>query len=164
MYYHCWLTLPNGDIIDPHFKEYDELVRNRGLEPVKVYVPASKMIQELILTRLTTWMIQECEEYKYFDLIPIRYKHCAMNAFVLMKTKYPEATYTVGSMGFRYGNGVMWQFGNPTWDKYHQFITCDGTEPPATRYGEDRNTSWIKGGVVAADQRLQAREREAVAV
>ena len=150
MYYHCWLTLPSGEIIDPHFKEYDELAKRVGAKPVKVYVPASKLIQELILTRLTTWMMQECEKYKYFDLIPIKYKHCAMNAFVLMKTKYPEATYTVGSMGFgRPRTGIFWQFGNPTWNKYHQFITCDGTQKPASRYGANRN--WIKGGLIKAE-------------
>jgi len=142
--------LPSGKIIDPHFKEYDELVKRHGVENCKAYVPASKVIQELILTRLTMWMLQECGRYECFEDIPLKYEHCAMNAYALMKTKYPEATYTVGSMGFgAMHTGIMWYFGNPTWNKYHQFITCDGTQKPASRYGANRN--WIKGGLIKAE-------------
>lgn len=121
MDFHAWLELPNGEIIDPHFKRYDLIADMRGVSHEKHYHPANQMVQACINKTFEAWLVEIIGAYGGIDKVPMKCGFCFLNAFALQQTKYPNAKMVIGSMGFGKKGQTWWEYGDPDWDKFHQF-------------------------------------------
>ncbi len=118
---HCWLQTPDGSIIDPHFYEYDMVCKEQNIPKTKHYCEAPIEVQCEIMKSLASWM-KQCFEIIPIHACPIIAFSCFRNAYVLKKTKYPDAKLVVGSMGFGHPNDVWWYFGDPSWGFTDDFL------------------------------------------
>ena len=121
MDFHTWLELPNGDIIDPHFPFYDWVANSRGVAHEKQYHPANQMVQACISKALAAWQREIIEAHGGIDRVPMKQGFCFLNAFVLQQIRFPNAKMVIGSMGFGKKGKTWWEYGDPSWDKFHQF-------------------------------------------
>ena len=125
MDFHAWLELPNGTIIDPHFQYYDTIADCRGVAHEKHYQPANQMVQACIGKALEAWLQGIIEAYGGIGKVPMKCGFCFLNAFVLQQIRFPNAKMVIGSMGFGKKGKTWWEYGDPSWDKFHQFRNGD---------------------------------------
>ena len=124
--FHCWIANQEGDIIDDHFEEYDEIIKVRGLRNEPVYMPFNIEKQK----KIWRWFKKQLKEdtdfggikhgYEYFvkERRKATFQRCTFNVLInleLMKFK-GDSNYriVIGSMGWRYKNSddVWFEYGD----------------------------------------------------
>ena len=122
--FHCWLEDKDGMIIDPHFKEYDDMMKMpRCNGRAKVYEEWSPKQQKEKLKNLIPEVMENIEENATRNNIPKEavmaiiaanpgFRACPLNAWC-MKSIRPELRFVIGNMGFRSRddpNKVWWEY------------------------------------------------------
>ena len=122
--FHCWLEDADGMIIDPHFKEYDDMMKMAHCNSrAKVYVEWTDEQQKEKLKNLLPDIMENINENAKRNGIPKRFvmaimagnpgfRACCVNAWS-MKSLRPELRFVIGNMGFRSKddpNRVWWEY------------------------------------------------------
>ena len=122
--FHCWVEDPDGNIIDPHFPQYDKMMlMNRCDGSRKVYSEWSIPDQIQKLKMLTPRIKRNISENAISNGIPPelmlmvmedkpQFRCCHVNAFAI-KAQNPEYKFKIGNMGFRHQTDpdkIWWEY------------------------------------------------------
>ena len=117
---HFWIQLENGEIIDPHFENYDLLKIFHKAKNI-TRLPASPLVQQIMIKKLDKIILNYFPNYEVFIstisaiLSKPQYGYCQLNAYINMK-KYPGSKIVFGSWGLvKNDNSVFWEFGGENW-------------------------------------------------
>lgn len=122
--FHAWLEDADGNIIDPHFPQYDGMMKMPNCDPhQKVYSEWSTADQIVKLKHLIrrskeivnrNMVVNGLSEQEVINILahnPI-FRCCHQNAYT-MKCLRPELKYKIGNMGFRSRddpNKIWWEY------------------------------------------------------
>jgi len=116
---HMWVV-KDGEIIDPHFPNYDMISKIRNVSNKKNYLPADQIIQKVVIKMWMTWL----------DTLPFdplsewsdSPNYCMLNA-IAYQSKY-GGDLVFGSMGFgdERSQDVWWEYGGTEYKTLKQFI------------------------------------------
>lgn len=122
--FHCWLEDKDGMIIDPHFKEYDDIMKMpRCNSREKVYIEWTPEQQKEKLKNLIPDILENINKNAKQNGVPKEvimtimagnpgWRACCVNAWCI-KYLRPELRLVIGNMGFRHRdnpNRVWWEY------------------------------------------------------
>ena len=117
---HFWVVR-DGNIIDPHFKEYDLVKKIQGCVGEPIHLPADDLVQKVILKKFTNVCSVQDMGIMFQQVMgkPMP-NSCYQNACLEIVKNGGQLVF--GSLGWtRRSGGVHYEFGGEGW-KVAQFI------------------------------------------